>query len=189
MLSCLELKKGTIFVLEGAPYMVLLAEHQHIGRGGATITLRIKNIKTGKVLERNYKSNEQFSEGDIEKIKVNFLYHHRNQYWFTEIENPKNRFELDDSILGDSKDFLKPNMEVTALKFEGTIFNIELPIKVDYRVIESPPSVKGNTAQGGTKAAIIESGAKVLVPLFINEGDIIRINTQTQEYVERVDKS
>lgn len=189
MVSINDLKNTDIIIVEGMPYIVLSVKHQHVGRGSATVALRIKNIKTGQVLERNYKSNEEFKEGEIEKIPVKFLYNHRDQYWFSEINNPKNRFELGEGVLGDSKDFLKANLEVVALKFEGNIFNVELPIKVDYKITEAPPGVKGNTAQGGTKIAIIESGAKVSVPLFINEGDIVRINTQTGEYYERVEKA
>ena len=84
--------------------------------------------------------------------------------------------------------FLKSNLEITALKFKGKLINIELPIKVDYKIIEAPPAIKGDTAQGGAKAVTIETGAKINVPLFIDEGDIIKVNTQTGEYVERVEK-
>lgn len=188
MISINDLKNGDSIIVDGNPFSVLSVKHQHIGRGGATVALKIKNLKTGQVLDRNYKSNEEFKEGEVEKMPAKFLYHHRNEYWFCEISNPKNRFELDENIIGGVKDFLKPNLDIIALKFEEKIFNIELPIKVDYKVIEAPPAVKGNTAQGGTKTIIVESGAKLSVPLFINEGDIIRVNTQTGEYTERMDK-
>lgn len=188
MISINDLKNTDIIIVEGTPFAVLSVKHQHIGRGGATVTLRIKNIKTGQNLERNYKSNEEFEEGEIEKIGVKFLYNHRGEYWFTEINNPKNRIKFDENILGEAKNYLKPDLEVVAMKFEGEVFGIELPIKVDYKVIETPPGVKGNTASGGTKTAVIESGAKVSVPLFVNEGDVIRVNTATGEYAERVEK-
>lgn len=188
MVSINDLKNTDIIIIDGNPFSVMSVKHQHIGRGGATVTLKTKSLKTGQLFERNYKSNEEFKEGEIEKSAVKFLYHHRNEYWFGEINNPKNRFELDETILGDSKDYLKANLEVVALKFEGEIFNVELPIKVDYKVIEAPPAVRGNTSQGGTKIAIIESGAKVTVPLFVSEGDIIRVNTSTGEYYERAEK-
>ena len=188
MLSINNLETGDVVIIDRAPYAILKTDHQHMGRGGATVTLTIKNIKTGKVLERNYKSTEEFDEGEIEKINANFLYGHKDQYWFCETSNPKNRFELDSAIIGGARDLLKPNMEVTLLKFEGEIFNIELPIKADYKVVEAPPALKGNTAQGGGKTVVIESGAKILAPLFVNEGDVIRINTQTRIYTERVGK-
>jgi elongation factor P len=188
MVSINDLTNTDTIIIDGAPYVVLSVKHQHVGRGSATVALKIKNIKTGQVLDRNYKSNEEFQEGEIEKIAVKFLYHHRNEYWFAESSNPKNRIELDETVLGDSKDYLKANLDVVALKFEGEIFNVELPIKVDYKVVEAPPAVRGNTSQGGTKIAVIESGAKVIVPLFVNEGDIIRVNTQTGEYYERAEK-
>ena len=189
MISINDLKNSDTITVDGLPFAVMSVKHQHIGRGGATVSLKLKNLKTGQVFEKNYKSSEEFEEAEIEKMAVKFLYHHRNQYWFSETSNPKNRFELDEEILGDAKDYLKANLELTALKFQEQIFNIELPIKVDYKILEAPPGTKGNTAQGGTKTAVIESGAKISVPLFVNEGDVVRVNTFTGEYVERVEKS
>jgi len=164
-------------------------KHLHIGRGGASVQTKIRNLKTGQVLERNFKPADEFEEAELEKLKSRFLYENRGQYWFNEPDNPRNRFSLTMEELGDSAQFLKPNIEVQAVKYEGKIIGIELPIKVDYEVVDAPPAIRGDTAQGGTKIIIIETGAKISVPLFINEGDIIRVNTQTGIYDERAKKN
>ena len=139
-------------------------------------------------MERNFKPADEFEEAEVEKIKSRFLYENRGQYWFDEIGNPQNRFFLEADKITESSQFLKPNLEILAIKFSGGIINVELPIKADYKVIEAPPAIRGDTAQGGTKVVVLETGAKISVPLFINEGDIIKINTNTAEYVERVEK-
>lgn len=175
--------------MNGDPFAVLSVKHLHVGRGGSSVQTKIKNLKTGQVLERNYKPADEFEEAEIEKMKSRFLYESRGIYWFDEIGNPQNRFSFKVEDLGDAIQFLKSNLEVLAIKFDDKIISIELPIKVDYKVVEAPPSVRGDTAQGGTKVVVIESGAKISTPLFINEGDIVRINTQTGEYTERVEKA
>ncbi len=200
MLSINDLQNGIIIKIQGDPYAVLSVKHLHMGRGGSSVQTRIKNLRTGQVLERNFKPADEFEEVEIEKMPCVFLYSNRGEYWFNEKSNPKNRFNLKADDLGDVVQFLKPNLEVLAIKYEdpagkqasngaGKIISIELPIKVDYKVVEAPPALRGNTAQGGTKTVVIESGAKISAPLFVNEGDIIRVNTQTGEYTERVEKS
>ena len=186
VLSINDLTAGLYTVYENAPYQVLEVHHLHIGRGGSSIQTKLKNLKTGQVLARNFKPSDTFEEADIEKKKVKYLYSHRNEYWFSEINN--DRFKLSQEQIGNTVKFLKQNTIVEALNFNGEILNITLPIKMDFRVTEAPPAIRGNTAQGGTKTVTIETGAQVVVPLFINEGDIIRLNTTTGEYVERVEK-
>ncbi|MCX6813840.1 MAG: elongation factor P [Candidatus Azambacteria bacterium] len=188
MLGINDLKSGTYIVYEGMPYEVLEVKHLHIGRGGSSIQTRLKNLKTGQVLARNFKPADMFEEAEIEKRKVKYLYNHHNEYWFAEENNPQNRFSLKENLISGISNFLRPNTIVEALDFKGTILNITLPIKMDFKVVEAPPAIRGNTAQGGTKTVTIETGVQVVVPLFINEGDIIKINTQTGEYVERVEK-
>ncbi len=188
MLSINDLQNGTCIVYEGAPYQVLEVRHLHVGRGGSSIQTKVKNLKTGQVLARNFKPSDIFEEAEIEKQKVKYLYNHREEYWFSEENNPANRFKLSDEQIGDSIHFLKQNTVVEALKFKGEILTITLPIKMDFKVTEAPPAIRGNTAQGGTKTVTIETGAQIVVPLFINQDDIIRINTTTGEYVERMEK-
>lgn len=184
-----DLSNGDFVVVNGDPYQILEIAHLHMGRGSSSAQTKIKNLRTGQVFSRNFKPADTFEEAEMEKVKVKFLYGHRGEFWFSEPDKPQNRFSLKGEMLGDSAVFLKPDLEVTALKFAGEIINIILPIKVDYEVIEAPPAVRGNTAQGGNKTVVIEGGAKIIAPLFINEGDVIRINTETGDYVERVEKS
>lgn len=188
MLSINDLIAGLYIVYEDAPYQVLEARHLHIGRGGSSIQTKLKNLKTGQVLARNFKPSDTFEEASIEKKNVKYLYNHRDEYWFCEEKNQTNRFKLSEDHLGETIRFLKPNIIVESLNFKGAILNITLPIKMDLKVIEAPPAIRGNTAQGGTKTITVETGAQINTPLFINEGDVIRVNTQTGEYVERMEK-
>ena len=184
-----ELKPGTVFILDGEPYEVLEFSFLRMQQRKPVAQTKIRNIITGKILSRNIQHTESFQEAEIYYKKVKFLYSHRNKFIFCDIQNPSARFELPAEIIGEKAKFFKPNSEVEVVSFQGKTINIRLPIKMDFKVVEAPPSTRGNTAQGGTKTVTIETGAQISVPLFINEGDIIRINTQTGEYVERVEKS
>lgn len=146
---------------------------------------KIKNLVTGKVLSRNFQHTDSFQEAEIDHKKVKFLYSHRDKFIFCEQDNPSARLELPQESIGEQTKFLKPNSEVEMVAFEGKIISVNLPIKMEFRVIEAPPSIKGNTAQGGTKVVKIETGATVAAPLFVNEGDVIEVNTQTGAYTGR----
>ncbi|OGY56240.1 MAG: hypothetical protein A2Y84_00455 [Candidatus Colwellbacteria bacterium RBG_13_48_8] len=183
MLGINDLKRGLLITVSGEPYQVLTVRHVHMGRGGAVVQSKIKNLITGKIFERSFKPADDFDEAELEKINACFIYARQGEYWFHEVGNPANRFSVAQSVIGEAALFLKPQMEVKALKFAERFINVEMPIKADYRVIEAPPSVRGNTAQGGTKQVVIETGAKVVTPMFIKAGDIIRGNTETSEYV------
>lgn len=186
MLSYNELKPGIYIIFNGEPYRVEAFEFLRMQQRKPVAKTKIRNLITGKILDRNFQQSDSFEEAEIERIKSRFLYSSRGEFWFSEIDNPKNRFNLKINIVAEAEKFLKPDLGITALKFKDKIINIELPIKVDYQVIEAPPAIKGDTAQGGAKVAVIETGAKISVPLFINEGDVIRVNTITGEYAERV---
>lgn len=188
MINYNELKPGTLFILEGQPYEVLEFDFLRMQQRKPVAQTKIKNLITGKVLNRNFQNSESFKEAEIDYKKVKFLYGHRGKFVFCEMENPSARFELPEESIGDQAKFLKPNSPVEVVMFEGKIININLPIKMEFKVIEAPPSIKGNTAQGGNKSVKIETGAMINAPLFIEEGDIIRINTQTGEYTERANK-
>lgn len=212
MLGMNDLRVGTFFILEGQPFEVLFSQHLKMQQRRPVLQTRIKNLVSGKIIERNFQQSDTFEEANIQKKEVSFLYSRLavkprgghapfrgrkaprgytplgGDFWFSEPDNPSKRFKLDEAIIGDYINFLKPNTVITALLFNDQIINIELPVKIDFKVIEAPPSLRGNTAQGGTKQVKIETGAKVNVPLFINEGDVIRVNTKTGEYTERVEK-
>lgn len=188
MLSYNELKPGVLIILSGQPFEVLESQFLRMQQRKPVMKAKIKNLFSSVVVEISFQQTDKIEEAEIEKIQVKFLYFHRDEFWFAESENPKNRFILKSEAIGDLKKFLKPNSEITAIKFRDKIISIKLPIKVDYKVIEAPPAIRGDTAQGGTKTVIIETAAKISTPLFINEGDVIRVNTETGEYVERIEK-
>lgn len=189
MLGINDLKPKTIIIIDDEPYEVLSANFLKMQQRKPVLQTRLKNLINGKVIDRNIQHSEEFEEAELERLTVEFLYHHRGEYWFCEAGDRSKRFQLDEAVLGENKNFLKSGIPIEAFKFNGKIINIELPIKMDFKVVEAPPGVKGDTAQGGTKTVTIETGAKIAVPLFINEGDIIRVNTESGEYVERVEKA
>src|SRR3989344_6115065 len=189
MLSYNELKIGTVFKFEGIPYEVLEYEFLRMQQRKPVAKTRIKNLLTNQVIERNFHQNEALTEIEVNKKPITYLYNHRDEWWFSEKDNPKNRFKLDESKIGPGAKFLQANTEVTALVLDEQILSVKTPIKMDLKVKEAPPGERGNTAQGGTKMAVLETGAQVAVPLFVNTGDVIRINTDTGLYVERMEKS
>lgn len=188
MLTYNDLKKGVTFELDGQPYEVLEYEFLRMQQRKPVAKTKIKNLITGKIVERNFHMNESFEEAEIEKEEVKHLYTHKGDYWFSAKGNPSARFSLKEDVIGAPAKFLVPNTFVTADRFKGNIINIEIPIKMDLTVTEAPPGFRGDTAQGGSKPATLETGAVVSVPLFVNEGDVIRVNTETGAYVERVEK-
>ncbi|MEK7203742.1 MAG: elongation factor P [Patescibacteria group bacterium] len=189
MLGMNDLRIGIFFILEGQPFEVLYSQHLKMQQRRPVMQTKIKNLITGKVIERNFQQSDYFEEADIQKKEVKFLYSHRNEFWFSETDDLSERFKLEQNIIGELGKFLKPDTLISALLFNDKIINIELPVKIDFKVIEAPPSTRGNTAQGGTKQVKLETGATINTPLFIEEGDIIRINTQTGEYTERIEKN
>ena len=181
-----EIKNGDCVVIDGAPYLVLAANHLHMQQRRANVILRAKKLVGGQVIERTFRSDHELEEADLERMNAVFIYERNGAYWFMETGNPQNRFSLEEDIVGESGKFLRKDLDVTALKYNGEIIAVTLPIKADYAVIEAPPATRGNTAQGGSKQVTIEGGGKISVPLFVEEGDTIRINTTSGEYVERV---
>ncbi len=173
---------------DGDPYEVLDANFSRMQQRKAVVQGKIRNLRTGKVLDTSFQPSDQFQEADIQKRPVTFLYQHRGEFVFTDPKDKKNRFTITKEIIGDREKWLKPNTEVTAVFFEDQLLTFMLPIKMDFEVTEAPPGVQGDRAQSGTKAATIETGAIVQDALFINTGDIIRINTDSGDYTERVSK-
>ena len=188
--------------MDGEPYLVLEYTFLRMQQRKPTVQTKLKNLITGKIVAKSFQGSDAFPEAEIEKQPITFLYANRDEFWFYEKGNPPPRlddqgesrraktvrFSMKEEQLGDIAKFLKPNTEVVAYKFGDKIINIELPVKMDYKVIEAPPSYKGNTATGGSKTVKLENGLQINVPMFINEGDVIRVNTSTGEYVERAEK-
>lgn len=189
MLSMIELKKGTLFILDGQPYEVLEHSFMRMQQRKPVIQAKIKNLISGKMVSRNFHPGENFKEAEIEKKEIMFIYSHRSEFWFCLPQNLKERFSLPLEIIGENAKFLKKDLMIDAYEFNEQIISIKLPVKIDYRVKEAPPAVKGDTVQGGSKTVILENNLEINTPLFIEENDIIRVNTETGEYVERVEKA
>jgi len=187
MLSYSELTKGKIIIINNQPYEIIEAFNTFKGRGHSYLQMKLKNLVNGNVIAKSAQPRDSFEEADIDKKEARFIYKNKDKYVFAETDNPSKRFELSKEQIGEEKaEFLKPNEEVKTIIFEDKIINISIPIKVRLKVIEVAPGVKGDRAQGGTKSITVETGAKINAPLFVEEGDIIEINTESKEYVRRI---
>jgi len=186
MLSHSELKKGVKIILEGDPYEVLQAQPLKKAQRRVIVQTKVRNLVTGNVFSRNFHQGETFEEAELEKFKAKFLYSHRGRYFFCKEDMPSERFDLSEEQIGSQARFLKPNQVVEADVFEDKIINVSLPIKIQLKVTEAPPGIKGDRAQGGTKIVTLETGAKIACPLFIEKGNTIEVNTETGEYVRRI---
>jgi len=189
VLSYNEIIPKKIIVYEGQPFEVLSSHVFRKQQRKPVNQTKLRNLKTGKVLETSFHQAETVMEADIERRSAKFIYKNRGETWFADPENPKDRFKVEEDILGENAQYLKADLIVEILVWNEEIIGVKLPIKMEFKVVEAPPSVKGNTAQGGTKLVTLDGGATVNVPMFINEGDVIRINTETGEYTERAEKN
>lgn len=188
MLEYNEILKGKVILLDSEPYEVLDAHVFRKQQRKPVNQTKLRHLITGKVTEQAFHVSEKAEEADLSTKAVKYLYTNKGERWFCAENNPADRFMLSEETIGQGAQFLKPNMIVEALVFDEKIIGVKIPIKIELAVTEAPPAVKGNTAQGGSKLIMLETGATLNAPLFINEGDIVRINTTTGEYVERVDK-
>lgn len=188
MLEYSEILPKKVILLDGAPYEVLDAHVFRKQMRKPVNQTKLRNLLTGKVTEQAFHQSEKAEEAEITSRTVKFLYQNRGEWWFCDEKNPSDRFTVGEHIAGSAAKFIKVNSSVEALLFNEKIMTIRVPIKVELVVTEAAPAVRGNTAQGATKQIILETGTTIYGPLFINEGDILRINTETGEYVERVEK-
>lgn len=184
MLNFNEIKTGKVIKVNGEPYIIIKTDHHKMGRGGAVLKTKCRNLINGNILERTYQGAEKAEEAETETKKANFMYKDKEEAYFMDNESYE-QFNLALEEIGDSAQFLKEGVDVDVLYFEGRPVSISLPIKMEFKVVSAPPGVKGNSAGNVNKQVEIETGAKINVPMFINEGDTIRINTDTGEYVER----
>lgn len=185
MISAGELRKGTTFELDGQVFTVVDFLHVKPGKGAAFVRTKIKNVISGGVVERTFNPTEKLQEAVIERKEMQYLYSDGELYYFMDQETyeqiPLNYEKVEDAIK-----FLKENMFAVIKFFKGEAFSVEAPNFVELQVVETEPSVKGNTATNVTKAAKMETGATIQVPLFVEEGQMVRIDTRTGEYMERV---
>ncbi len=185
MIDTKEFRNGLKIEYEGEPYIIIECQHVKPGKGVAFVKTKMKNLKTGTTLEINFRSGDKVEKPDLETRAMQYLYKEADLYYFMDIESYDQK-PLTESQLGDTKKYIKENETVTVLFYKGLPISIEVPQKVELRIIKSDPGIKGDTAQGATKPAVLETGAIVQVPLFVEEGEIIRIDTRTGEYLERV---
>ncbi len=175
--------------MDGDPYLVISSNIAKKDRQKASNNVRMKNLRTGNVIGKTFHQSDVLQEADISKSPVKYLYENRGEYWFCEPNNPKERFSLDSEVVGNLKNYVTENSEVEAIIFDEKIMSVIVPIKVDLKVSEAMDAVKGNTSSGAQKEVTLETGATIMVPMFINEGDIVAINTETDTYSERVEKA
>lgn len=187
MLTHTDLKKGARIILDNEPYEVLESNPMKKAQRRVVIQAKIKNLINGNVLFQNFHQGDTFKEAEVIKFKAKFLYSHRDRYFFCYEENPGTRFDLAEEQIGQSAKFLKPNQIVEGLTFDDKIINISLPIKVQLKVTEAPPGTRGERAQPGNKTVTLETGAQMNAPLFVEQGDTIEVNTESGEYVRRVE--
>lgn len=184
-LSITELKKGTIFQMDGAPYKVLDYKHTMMGRGSSTVSVKIRNLADGKVLDKTFKGSEDIDSASVISRPVQYLYSDGGQYHFMDTENYE-QFSLDAAYMADKKGYLKEGDNVSAQFFNGQIINVELPKNVPLKVTYTANAVRGDTSTAITKDATLETGIKVKVPAFIKQGDIISVDTANGTYRTRV---
>lgn len=185
MLNFNEIKTGKVLEINNEPYVIIKTDHHKMGRGGAVLKVKMKNLINQNVLEKTYQGNDKAEEAQTESKKANFLYQDQVEAYFMD-NTSFEQFSLSLENIGEQKNFLKENTDVNVLYFNDRPVSITLPIKMDFKVISSPPGVKGNSSGNVNKQVEIETGALITAPLFVNEGDVIKINTETGEYVERV---
>lgn len=185
MIATSDFRKGAKIEYKGDPYEIIDFQHVKMGRGGAVVKTKMKNLKTGSVIEETIRSGEKFPPPELEERKMQYLYMQDGLYFFMDSETFE-QLPLTSEHLGDAKLYLKENTEVSVLTYKGSPLNVELPTFIELVVAKTDPGFKGDTASGGGKPATLETGAVVRVPFHINEGDTIKVDTRTATYIERV---
>lgn len=188
MLSMSELKMGVTVTLNNQPYEIIKADHHKMGRGGAVLKLKLRNLIDNSVLEKTIQGNETLQPADLDHKDVQFLYSDATSFSFMDQESYET-IALDTDQIGEKAQYLKEGLTVEAMYYNGKPVTIELPIKLPLKVIQAPPGIKGDTAQGGTKQITLETGLVVNAPLFIKEGETVVIDTRDGSYVERANSS
>ena len=185
MISAGDFRNGVTIELEGNVYQIIEFQHVKPGKGAAFVRTKLKNIKNGGVVEKTFRPTEKCPQAHIDRKDMQYLYNDGDLYYFMDVENYE-QIALSTDDIGDALKFVKENEAVTMLAHNGDIFAVEPPMFVELVITETEPGFKGDTATGATKPATVETGATVYVPLFVNEGDVIKIDTRTGEYLSRV---
>lgn len=188
-----EIREKKIIIHDDEPAEVVESHVARTQQRKPQNQVKLKSLISGKTIAATFHVSDTADEADIEKREVTFLYQNKGEYWFCDPNDKSNRFKLEESLMGNTAKFLNPNGNVTALVWtndddEEKIIKITLPIKINFKVKEAPPAVRGDTSKGGNKVITLENDTTITAPMFINEGDVVSINTETAEYVERVNK-
>lgn len=186
MLEYNEITEKKYIVYEDQPYEVLTSHVFRKQQRKPVNAVKMRNVITGSIKEVSFHVSEKVEEAEIESQDVKYLYQNKGEYWFCEATDPSKRFTLADPIVGPAIRFLKQNSIVQAMVFDEKIIGVKIPIKVELKVTEAQPAVRGDTVKGGNKTVTLETGATVNVPMFIEQGEVIRINTETGDYTDRV---
>ena len=184
VVSTAEFKKGLRIVYDGAPYQIVDFQHVKPGKGGAFVRTKLKHMRQGKVIDNTFRAGEKVELVEYEEKRMQFLYKD-DRYNFMDTESYE-QLSLSADEVGDARDYLKENIEVDVLYIDGSPAGVEVPNFVELTISRTDPGVRGDTAQGGTKPATLETGAVVQVPLFLNEGDVVKVDTRTGDYLGRV---
>ncbi|MCR4669729.1 MAG: elongation factor P [Saccharofermentans sp.] len=184
MISAGDFRNNMCFEMDGQVYQVVEFQHVKPGKGAAFVRTKYKNVKTGSVVERSFNPNEKFEQAQLERRDMQYLYSDGDLYYFMDQES-YDQIPIHAEAIGDAIKFLKEEMICKVLSYKGEIFSVELPITVELEIVECEPGVRGDTANNVTKYATLETGAVIKVPLFVNQNEIVRVDTRTGEYLER----
>lgn len=182
-----EFRKGLRILQDNEPFSIVEFQHVKPGKGGAFVRTRLKSFITGNVLDKTFRSGDKLEVPDMEEKQMQFLYREGNQYYFMD-EATYDQIFIDEKGLGDTKNYLKESMVITVLFYNGKTIGVDMQNFVNLTVSQTEPGIKGDTAQNATKPAVLETGHTVQVPLFVEEGDVVRVDTRTGAYIERVQK-
>lgn len=185
MISAGDFRNGVTFEMDSQVYQVIEFQHVKPGKGAAFVRTKYRNVKTGGVVERSFNPSDKFEQAQLERRDMNYLYNDGDLFYFMDVDT-YDQVPFSGAAIGDALKFLKENMVCKVVSYKGDVFAIEPPIFVELEITDCDPGVKGDTAQNATKSATVETGATIKVPLFVNQGDLVRIDTRTGEYMERV---
>ncbi len=186
MIDYNEIKPRKFIIMEGEPYEVLTSHVFRKQQRKPVNATKLRNLITGGVREHSFAVSDKVNEAELEEKEITYLYNNKGEYWFCDAKDNSKRFQLEAEKIADKILYVKANTNISLLTFQERFVGIKIPVKVELKVKEAAPAVRGNTVQGANKLITLETGATLNVPMFINEGDILRINTDTGDYVERV---
>lgn len=186
MLDYSEIKERKYIIYEDEPWEVISSHVFRKQQRKPVNATKLRNLITGRITEVSFHVSDKVEEANIDKKEVKYLYNNRGEWWFSEAKDPSKRFKLPEEMIGYQGKFLKPNTVVDSMIFNDKIIGVQIPIKMELKVVEAHEATRGNTAQGATKAVKLETGVEIQVPMFVKEGDVVRVNTLEGAYTDRV---